>query len=594
MNFSKSYILCLDIGSYGVCGLVTRVLNGKMEQSYAHFVKNPDTAFALKSVIDELEQKIGQHLTSAYITGNFGEMDFQLSTKVKQFGVPHQITEYDLKQEINKIQIKDGFYKMHVIPVLFRTPTKQHITTTPVNQVDTELHSVFSVISYPEDRTVKINEILRSAHIQPLGFFDPCFLQGQLYLPKNGNTLFLDFGAEFTTVSLWFQNGPLFIKKIPFGQNNITKELAEKINISEKDADDLKISISNTVPNENDRFHPATETGRFASIQKSDINDVFQPKILELVNLIKQESSRYLDRYKPNKIILSGGGASIRNINSFLEKHFGIPVENHGEMASLNALLNYIWDANSIDRENFIKKQNAFNNRLNKFLKLFKRKKIKTKHKLIPIMPSTLCFDMNDNSTYTMFASAGLSMIHVDIMDGLYVDRMAGGIDELEKIRMKTGMHLHTHLMVQTPAIVAADAINAGADTIIIPADTPGTENAIKIIKKAGKRCGIALNPDIPATFIKDMLSMVDEVMVMAVKPGAAGQKFDEGVIEKIKSLDYTRKKHGLKYLISVDGGINPETAKLCWNAGANLLESDSYLENAPDFRLAIISLLKH
>jgi ribulose-phosphate 3-epimerase len=90
------------------------------------------------------------------------------------------------------------------------------------------------------------------------------------------------------------------------------------------------------------------------------------------------------------------------------------------------------------------------------------------------------------------------------------------------------------------------------------------------------------------------MLSMVDEVMVMAVKPGAAGQKFDEGVIEKIKSLDYTRKKHGLKYLISVEGGINPETAKLCWNAGANLLVSGSYLENAPDFRLAIISLLKH
>ena len=594
MNFSKSYILCLDIGSYGVCGLVTRVINGKMEQSYAHFVKNPDTVFALKSVIDELEQKIGQHLTSAYITGNLGELDFQLSTQIKQFGTPHQITEYDLKKQINGIKIKDGFYKMHVIPVSYKTPTKQNITTTPVSQIDTELHSVFSVISYPEDKTLKINEILRSAHIQPLGFFDPCFLQGQLYTPKTGTTLFLDLGAEFTTVSFWFSKGPLFMKKIPFGQNDITKELAEKINISEKDADDLKISISNTVPNENDRFHPAAETGKFASIQRSDINDVFQPKILELVNLIKQESARYLDKYKPNKIILSGGGASIRNINSFLEKHFGVPVENHGEMASLNALLTYIWDAYKPDREKFIKKQTAFDNRLNKFLKLFKRKKIKPKRRFVPIMPSTLCFDMNDNSTYTMFASGGISMIHVDIMDGLYVDRMAGGIDELEKIRMKTGMHLHTHLMVQTPAIIAADAINAGADTIIIPAETPGTENAIRIIKKSGKRCGIALNPDIPATFIKDMLPMVDEVMVMAVNPGAAGQKFDDSVLEKIKSLDYTRKKHGLKYLISVDGGINPETAKLCWNAGANLLVSGSYLENAPDFRLAIISLLKH
>ncbi len=594
MNFSKSYILCLDIGSYGVCGLATRVINGKMEQSYAHFVKNKNTNFALKSVIDELEQKLGTHFNNAYITGNFGELDFQLSTQIKQFGVPHQITEYDLKKQIDKIPNKDGFYKMHIIPVLFRTPTKSDIKTSPINQVDTELKSVFSVISYPEDKTIEITDILHNAHIQPIGFFDPCFLQGQLYMPKNGKTLFIDFGAEYTTVSLWFFKGPLFIKKIPFGQNDITMALADKLNISEKDADDLKISISDTVPNENDRFRPAAETGRFASIQRSDINDVFQPQILELINLIKQESARYIERYKPNKIIFSGGGASIRNIGSFLEKHFGLPTENHGEMASLNALLNYVWESHKEERETFIKKQNARTEIFHKIFKKFKRKKIKAKHKLVPIMPSTLCFDMNEKSTYTMFASGGISMIHVDIMDGLYVDRMAGSIEELEKIRLKTGMHLHTHLMVQTPAIVAADAINAGADTIIIPAETPGTENAIKIIKKAGKRCGIALNPDIPATFIKDMLPFIDEVMVMAVKPGAAGQQFEDSVLEKIKALDYTRKKHGLKYLISVDGGINPDTAKLCWDAGANLLVSGSYLANAPDFRLAIINLLKH
>ena len=80
----------------------------------------------------------------------------------------------------------------------------------------------------------------------------------------------------------------------------------------------------------------------------------------------------------------------------------------------------------------------------------------------------------------------------------------------------------------------------------------------------------------------------------MAVTPGAAGQKFNENVLQKIKVLNYTRKKHKLKYLISVDGGIDPETAKLCWNAGADLLISGSYLANASDFPLAVQSLLKH
>ena len=80
----------------------------------------------------------------------------------------------------------------------------------------------------------------------------------------------------------------------------------------------------------------------------------------------------------------------------------------------------------------------------------------------------------------------------------------------------------------------------------------------------------------------------------MAVTPGAAGQEFDARVLQKIKKLHYTRKKHGLKYLISVDGGINPETAKLCWDAGADLLVSGSYLATAPDFPLAVQSLLKH
>ena len=148
--------------------------------------------------------------------------------------------------------------------------------------------------------------------------------------------------------------------------------------------------------------------------------------------------------------------------------------------------------------------------------------------------------------------------------------------------------------MTESPSVWARDAINAGADTVIISTNTSGVRDAIKIVKNAGKRCGIALGPDANTEILVPILKQIDEIMVMAVNPGAAGQEFDERALQKIKILNYTRKKHGLKYVISVDGGINPETAKLCWNAGADLLVSGSYLAKASDFPLAVQKLLKH
>jgi ribulose-phosphate 3-epimerase len=78
----------------------------------------------------------------------------------------------------------------------------------------------------------------------------------------------------------------------------------------------------------------------------------------------------------------------------------------------------------------------------------------------------------------------------------------------------------------------------------------------------------------------------------MAVPPGRGGQEFDERVLQKILTLSNTRKKYGLKFKISVDGGINPDTAKLCWENGADFLVCGTYLANAHDFPLAVQSLL--
>ena len=435
--------------------------------------------------------------------------------------------------------------------------------------------------------------MLRNAHIQSIGFYDPSFLQNAIFNKDGEKILLLDLGAQYTTVSLWTNRGPMFLSKIKMGQTQLTNALALGLRLNTADADVLKISASTTVATDMDRFALVAQNGFFSKFLRVDVNDIFIPKIQELVNLIKTELTPHIEKHGADKIILTGGGANIDKIEKLIMDTFNLPVENHGDCATLNALSDYIWELNEIERNKYIQKELKTKKRINKIIKIFPKKKVIKPKTFIPIMPSSLCFDMNDNATYSLFASGGISMIHVDIMDGFFVDKIVGGVKELSNIRTHTNAHLHVHLMAESPAILAPDIINAGADTIILSFETSGIHSAIKIIKSCGKRCGLAVKPETPITEIKDLLPFVDEIMIMSVNPGAAGQEFDESVLQKIKSLKYTKQKHKLKYIISVDGGINPDTAKMCWDAGADLLVSGSYLANAPDFSLAVRSLLK-
>lgn len=594
MKLTNSSFLCLDIGTYSVRGIAHNVRDARIVQSAMHFVKNQNTLFAVKSVIDELERQLKTHFNSAFITGNFGDADFKTVSDTMSWGEEHKITELDLKHQIAKINIPNDFYAMHIIPVFYGTDNIKNISNTPIGHIDTNLKSIFSVIAYEKEKTRYISDILRRSPIQSSGFLDPAFLQNTIYRKQNEKVLFIDLGNEFTSVSIWTMRGPLYFDKINFGGRDITNAISSKLHISASDADTLKITVSSATPNEMDRFTPVDASEKFSAFSRADVNDIFIPMLKELIKNIYEKSIKYINQYKPEKIILTGGGATIDNINTVFERVFKMPVDNMGDSATLNALSEYIWNTYLPERNAYIQRQEKFQNTISKITGLFHRKKKIKKRKFIPIMPSTLCFDMNDITTYTMFASAGISMIHVDIMDGFYVDKVAGGIGELANIHEKTKSHLHVHLMTESPSVWAADAINAGADTVIISTNTSGVKNAIKIVKDAGKRVGIALNPESNVEILVPILKQIDEVMIMAVKPGAAGQEFDDSVLQKIKTLNYTRKKHGLKYLISVDGGINPDTAKLCWDAGADLLVSGSYLARATDFPLAVQSLLNH
>lgn len=587
MNLFDSSFLCLDIGSSAVHAIAHRVRSGRITKSATHSVESHDTVFAIKSVIDELEKQIGSRFDSAFITGNFGNSDFEMVAKSTIWSNDHKITESDIRYQISQVSPKEGFYPIHIIPMRYDSLGIRNLLT-PVGHTDRQLVSIFGIISYEQDRMSQIISKLRSAHIQGQQFFDPAFLIDQSFSDKKQTALFMDFGAEFTTVSIWTPRGPVFFDKIQKGQNYITKSISTELEIKISDAEKIKKVVASVVVQEMDRFTPADTLYDFS---RADLNDIILPILIDIIEATKDSLGSAIEKYNPSKIFISGGGSGILGIDELIENTFGIKTQNIGADAAVRSLSEYIWKQEESHIQTYIERRENFNKKISKIGKLFKRKN-KARAKFIPIMPSTLAFNMKDAQTYELFKAGQISMIHVDIMDGFFVDKIAGGIDELKFINEHTNAHLHVHLMTESPGVWAAAAANAGADTIIVSTNTAGVRAALREIKKLGKRSGIALNPESSVDILKPILKEIDEVLIMSVHPGAGGQQFDENILKKISVLSNTRKKYDLKFKISVDGGINPDTAKLCWASGADFLVSGSYLANSHDFPMAIQSLI--
>ena len=584
-----SAFLCLDIGTCGVRGIAHRIKNAEIDYSEYYSVDDFDTIFALKSVIDELEKKIGTHFNTAYITGNFGPAYFTVSPQNTVWPTSHKITPSDIKTQIAGINAPDGFYPMHIIPLRYDTPKIRNMLS-PIGHTDRQLVSAFSALFFDNEHMNKLLELLRHAHIQPAAFYAPHFLENAKKSPHKESIMFIDLGAENTTISIWTTRGPVWYDAPAIGGNDLTNEIATNLALSFSEAERIKRNVANLKSNEMSRFSPADSAYAFSC---ADVNDIVVPFFTNLINQIKDSATEQINKYEPSKIILTGGGARIDGVVDVLGQTFNLPIIVNKPDSNARALSDYIWKTQEPHRRKYIARIEKIHNRTNKILKLFHIRPRQKKRTIVPIMPSTLCFDMNASETYTMFKSAGVSAIHVDIMDGFYVDKIAGSIDELKRIRASWPGHLHVHLMTESPTEWAHSAIDAGANTVILSTNTAGLRTAVQMVHNSGRRVGIALNPDSSVSLLKTILRDLDEVMIMAVQPGAAGQKFNSDVLHKISVLAATRKKYGLKFIISVDGGINQETAHLCWDAGADALVSGSYLAKAPDFPLAVQSLLK-
>lgn len=207
--------------------------------------------------------------------------------------------------------------------------------------------------------------------------------------------------------------------------------------------------------------------------------------------------------------------------------------------------------------------------------------------------PSLLASDFSKlDKEVRAVEKAGVDFLHLDVMDGHFVDNLTFGPILVKAFRKLSDLPLDTHLMIEAPHLYIPAFIDAGSDIVTIHIEAAeDMRRDLKSIRDAGAFCGITLNPETPFGDVEPYLDQIDLLLVMSVVPGWGGQSFIAKTLDKVRAAKRIRDERGLDFGIEIDGGLDPDTAPGAIEAGVDIIVAGSAIFKKADYADAVSKL---